>query len=40
MAYVEGTTHGQGFARLFKPEMFEAWDIVHQTGEYGNLGSG
>ena len=23
MAYVEGTIHGQGFSRLFTPEMFE-----------------
>lgn len=31
IAYVEGTIHGQGFARLFKPELFEPQDIVHQT---------
>ena len=31
MGYVEGTIHGQGFARLFKPAMFEPQDIVHQT---------
>jgi glutathione S-transferase len=31
LAYVEGTIHGQGFARLFMPEIFEPQDIVHQT---------
>lgn len=31
IAYVEGTIHGQGYARMFKPEMFEPQDIVHQT---------
>lgn len=31
MAYVEGTIHGQGYARLFMPEIFEPQDIVHQT---------
>ena len=31
MAYVEGTIHGQGYARLFMPSRFEPQDIVHQT---------
>lgn len=31
IAYVEGTIHGQGFARLFVLQMFEPQDIVHQT---------
>ncbi len=31
MAYVEGTIHGQGFARLFQPELFGPQDVVHQT---------
>jgi len=31
MAYVEGTIHGQGFARMFMPDRFEPQDIVHQT---------
>jgi glutathione S-transferase len=31
MAYVEGTIHGQGFARLFVPQMFEPQDVVHTT---------
>ena len=35
MAYVEGTIHGQGYARLFKPAMFEPQDLVH-----GALGLG
>ena len=29
LEYVEGTVHGQGFARLFKPDNFEAHDVVH-----------
>lgn len=29
--YAVGTIHGQGFARLFKPEKFEPQDPVHQT---------
>jgi glutathione S-transferase len=29
--YAVGTIHGQGFARLFKPERFEPQDPVHQT---------
>jgi glutathione S-transferase len=31
MSYVEGMIHGQGYARLFKPEKFEPQDIVHGT---------
>lgn len=30
-AYVEGTIHGQGYCRIFKPEMLEPQDIVHGT---------
>jgi glutathione S-transferase len=29
MAYVEGTIHGQGFARIFAPRVFEPQDAVH-----------
>jgi len=35
IAFVEGTVHGQGFARLFMPERFEPQDIVHQTTGLG-----
>jgi glutathione S-transferase len=28
MAYVEGTIHGQGFARVFVPQMFEPQDVT------------
>lgn len=31
LAYVEGTVHGQGFARIFVPARFEPQDFVHQT---------
>ncbi|RYE78794.1 MAG: hypothetical protein EOO74_04760, partial [Myxococcales bacterium] len=31
LAYVEGTVHGQGFTRLFKPAFFEPQDVVHTT---------
>ena len=31
MAYVEGTIHGQGYARMFMPAKFEPQDVVHQT---------
>jgi glutathione S-transferase len=31
MAYIEGTIHGQGYARLFMPEKFEPQDVVHGT---------
>ncbi|KQT52314.1 MULTISPECIES: glutathione S-transferase family protein [unclassified Aureimonas] len=31
LAYVEGTIHGQGFARMFMPTRFEPQDVVHQT---------
>jgi len=30
MAYVVGTIHGQGYARIFAPEKFEPSDVVHQ----------
>ena len=29
LEYVEGTVHGQGFTRIFKPEKFEPRDVVH-----------
>jgi glutathione S-transferase len=35
IAYVEGSIHGQGYARVFKPETFEPQDRVH-----GKLGLG
>ena len=35
MAYVEGTIHGQGYARMFKPAMFEPQDVIHQTTGLG-----
>ncbi len=31
MEYVEGTVHGQGFARVFMPKRFEPQDVVHTT---------
>ena len=31
MSYVEGTIHGQGFARIIAPELFEPQDLVHGT---------
>jgi glutathione S-transferase len=31
LAYVEGTVHGQGYARIFKPEAFEPQDLMHET---------
>ncbi len=31
VAYVEGTVHGQGFTRLFKPAFYEPQDVVHTT---------
>ena len=31
MAYVEGTIHGQGYARIFMPQRFEPQDVVHQA---------
>ena len=31
MAYVEGTIHGQGYARMFMPKNYEPQDVVHQT---------
>ncbi|USQ71710.1 glutathione S-transferase family protein [Roseomonas mucosa] len=35
LAYVEGTIHGQGFARMFMPERFEPQDIIHQSTGIG-----
>lgn len=29
LEYVEGTIHGQGFGRLFKPEKYEPQDVLH-----------
>jgi glutathione S-transferase len=29
VAYVEGTIHGQGFGRIFKPQKYEPQDVVH-----------
>lgn len=29
--YVEGTLHGQGFARIFLPQKFQPPDAVHET---------
>ena len=29
MAYVEGSIHGQGYARLFEPQLFEPQDLLH-----------
>jgi glutathione S-transferase len=31
LAYVEGTVHGQGFTRIFKPDFFEPQDMLHGT---------
>jgi glutathione S-transferase len=31
IAYVEGSIHGQGYGRLFKPQTFEPQDMVHGT---------
>lgn len=31
MSYVEGTIHGQGFARIFAPGLFEPQDLIHGT---------
>ncbi len=35
MSYVEGTIHGQGFARIFEPRSFEPQDVVHQATGLG-----
>jgi glutathione S-transferase len=35
MAYIEGTIHGQGFGRIFAPQLFEPQDAIH-----GKLGLG
>lgn len=29
--YIEGTVHGQGFTRIFKPDYFEPRDALHGT---------
>lgn len=34
--YVEGTIHGQGFARIFMPATFEPQDVVHQAMGLGS----
>jgi glutathione S-transferase len=31
LAYVEGSIHGQGYGRLFKPQTFEPQEMVHGT---------
>ena len=31
LGYVEGTVHGQGFTRIFKPALFEPQDTLHGT---------
>jgi glutathione S-transferase len=31
LEYVEGTVHGQGFGRIFKPQRFEPQDTLHGT---------
>ncbi len=31
IAYIEGTIHGQGYGRVFVPQMFEPQDMVHGT---------
>lgn len=35
IAYVEGTIHGQGYARMMRPDLFEPQDVLH-----GKLGLG
>jgi glutathione S-transferase len=35
MEYVEGTIHGQGFARIFKPTRFEPQDLLHTKAGLG-----
>lgn len=36
LSYVEGTIHGQGFARIFMPETFGPQDVVHQATGLGS----
>jgi glutathione S-transferase len=31
LEYVEGTVHGQGFGRIFRPQRFEPQDTLHGT---------
>ena len=31
VSYVEGTIHGQGYGRMFMPQLFEPQDVVHQA---------
>lgn len=35
MDYVVGTVHGQGSARIFKPEKFEPPDVLHKAMGFG-----
>jgi glutathione S-transferase len=35
MEYVEGTVHGQGFSRIFKPARFEPQDVLHTKTALG-----
>jgi glutathione S-transferase len=35
MEYVEGTVHGQGFSRIFKPARFEPQDVLHGKAGLG-----
>jgi glutathione S-transferase len=35
MEYVEGTIHGQGFSRIFKPARFEPQDLLHGKAGLG-----
>ena len=35
MNYVEGTIHGQRFARIFMPQAFDPQDFVHQMTGLG-----
>lgn len=36
MDYVEGTIHGQGFGRIFAPQMFEPQDALHRAAGLGS----
>lgn len=36
MAYVEGTIHGQGYGRLFSPQLFEPQDVIHGALRLGH----
>jgi glutathione S-transferase len=35
MEYVEGSVHGQGFGRIFKPARFEPQDVLHTKAGIG-----